>query len=113
MNRDWREYLCLQSSLWSCIYFIWDRKDKIKKISGASPLWLVIESPASRKHADLLNDIALALTTEAEGDTTTVTMTQSAASLEFLYFKNAPCNQHLKILHSDRAKEKCATNLGT
>lgn len=55
----------------------------------------VIEGSSEKKHLNLLNDIALALTTKAKGDVTAVTMIQSATAIEFLYSKNAPCNGSL------------------
>ncbi len=60
-----------------------------------APLKPVIEGFSRKKHVDLLNDIALALTTKARGDVTAVTMKQSATAIEFFYSKNAPCNGSL------------------
>ncbi|MCJ1470267.1 hypothetical protein MMC07_008912 [Pseudocyphellaria aurata] len=47
---------------------------------------------SDKKHLDLLNDIALVLTTRAKGDGTAVTMKHSATAIEFFYSKNAPCD---------------------
>ena len=60
-----------------------------------APLKPVIEGSSEKKHVDLLNDVALALTTKARGDVTAVTMKQSATAIEFFYSKNAPCNGSL------------------
>ena len=57
----------------------------------------VIEGRSERKHVDLLNDVALALTTKASGDVTAVTMKQNGTAIEFLYSKNAPCNGSLDV----------------
>lgn len=57
----------------------------------------VIEGQSERNHVDLLNDIALALTTKTNGDITAVTMKQSGTAIEFFYSMNAPCNGSLDV----------------
>lgn len=62
-----------------------------------APLNPVIEGESERKHLELLNDIALALTTKANGDVTAVTMKKNGSDIEFLYSKNTPCNGSLDV----------------
>ena len=69
----------------------------LSHVRDHAPLKPVIEGSSEQKHVDLLNDVALALTTKARGDVTAVTMKQSATALEFFYSKNAPCNGSLDL----------------
>lgn len=74
-----------------------------------APFKPVIEDQSERKHVDLLNDIALALTTKARGDVTAVTTKQSGTAIEFFYSKNAPCNRSLDV-YLQAIKEALANN---
>ena len=69
----------------------------------------VIEGQSERKHLDLLNDIALGLTTKARGDVTAVTMKQSTTGIEFFYSKNTPSNGSLDM-YLQAIKEAIANN---
>lgn len=81
----------------------------VSHVREHAPLNPVIEGPSERKHVDLLNDIALALTIRAKGDVTAVTMKQSATAIEFFYSKNAPCNGSLDV-YLQAIKEAIANN---
>lgn len=81
----------------------------VSHVRDHAPLKPVIESSSERKNIDLLDGIALALTTRAKGDVTAVTMKQSATAIEFFYSKNPPCNGSLDV-YLQAIKEAIANN---